>query len=137
MVTCDVCGRETPTAYIVKIEGATLVACPRCAERGEIVGEYGRREILREEEAADVVEDFAERIREARKKKGLKIQQLSELTGIRPRLLKLFEEGRAVPTLQQARSLERTLGIELLEPFVEIMKGKKFELTLGDVVRIR
>lgn len=137
MVSCDLCGRETSTAYIIKIEGATLVACPACAERGEVISEYRKGNLYTVEESGEIVEDFAQRIKEARKKKRLKLGELSELTGIKPHVLKLFEEGRAVPTPEQARRLEKALGIELLESGGEGITSNDFELTLGDVVRIR
>jgi len=139
VVYCEVCGRPAEKAYVVKIEGATLVACESCAERGEVISEYReRRKFTSSQTYVDLVEDFGKRIKEARKRLRMDLNALSRETGISVKALKLIEEERIIPTAEQVRRLEKALGIELREEEEEVeLPRSDFTLTLGDVVRIR
>ena len=139
---CEICGRPITKGYLVRIEGAVLLACESCAERGEIIQEVREksgRKVFKEESYTDLVDDFGKRIREARKRLRMDLKELSRETGISVKALKLMEEEKIIPTEEQARKLEKALGIKLLEEEedVELRKSDDFTLTLGDVVRIR
>ncbi len=137
---CEICGKPLTKGYLVRIEGAVLLACESCAERGEIIQEVYERtgKKVKSEGYADLVDDFGKRIKEARKRLKMDLKELSKETGISVKALKLIEEEKIIPTEEQARKLEKALGIELLEEeeTVEVKKDD-FTLTLGDVVRIR
>ncbi len=136
---CEVCGKKTERSFLTRIEGAVLVTCESCAERGEIIQEYraGTRAKIRQT-YTDIVEDFGRKVREARKSLKMDLRQLSRETGISVRTLKLIEEERIIPTEEQAKKLEKALGIELVEREEFEPEGRgDFQPTLGDVVRIR
>jgi uncharacterized protein (TIGR00270 family) len=124
--------------YLVRIEGAVLLVCGSCAERGEIIREVREEEQKTVKEGyADLVDDFGERIREARKRLHMDYKHLSKETGISIRVLRDIEAQKIYPTEEQARKLEKVLGIEPIEEEGSTSSSDDFQLTLGDVVRIR
>ncbi len=138
MPECELCGRKTDRLYVVSIEGAILSVCKDCKDRGEVVAEVREGKTKNADGIpADVVTDYYKRIRDARKRKRLKLEDVEKLTGIKKKLLKLFEEGKAVPTIDQAEKLEKVLDIELIETFDTNKRVSNFQLTLGDVVKVK
>jgi uncharacterized protein (TIGR00270 family) len=87
---CEICGREISWGYLVEIEGAKLIACPSCAERGRIIRKVYDREMAprkkkkeskeEKEESAEkvLVRDYGKRIREAREAKGITREELAK-----------------------------------------------------------
>lgn len=135
---CELCGRPMEKGYLVRIEGAVLLVCEACAERGDIIREVREDEQKSVKEGyADLVDDFGERIREARKRLHMDYGTLSRETGIPIKVLREIEAQRIYPTEEQARKLEKVLGIELIEEAPRVSSGDDFQLTLGDVVRLR
>nr|WP_256202078.1 helix-turn-helix domain-containing protein [Sulfuracidifex metallicus] len=65
--------------------------------------------------------------------------QLAQKLKVSENIVKRFELGKLKPTLDQAKSLEKILGIKLIVPIEsnEGDNGTDNELTLGDIVRIR
>ncbi len=144
---CELCGREIRRGYIVLIEGAKLVACEDCAERGEILGvvggqrsKRGKKQAEEDIEVLDIVEDFAKKIKKALEKKEMSIEELARKVHMSPEILKKILAGKYKPTVEEARKLEKILGIKLVEDaVVEKYSGSERspELTLGDVVRLK
>ncbi len=148
---CELCGREIRRGYLIRIEGATLIACSDCAERGEIIrpiyeeerprtgGE--RRAAAEEERVLVLVEDYGRKIREARERAGMDVKTLAQRLGVKETTLRKIEEGKLTPPDDVARRLERLLGITLYEEIVVEYRGGEEEeeptLTLGDVVKLR
>ncbi len=137
---CEICGRTIKKGYLTRIEGAVLLLCESCAERGEIIRELKEEEVRHRHYTVKkgyIVEDFDRRIREARKKLKMDLRTLSRETRIPLKTLKLIERGEIYPTEEQATALEKVLGIELIEE-EEVESGPSdVTITLGDVVRIR
>lgn len=127
--------------FRVRIEGAILVVCESCAERGEIIGEVSERKgsTPKDTTYVDLVEDFGKKIRERRKELKMDLKQLSRETGISVKTLRLIEEEKIIPTLEQVRRIERALDIKLVEEeeFQDLPRDRDFTITLGDVVRIK
>ncbi len=137
---CEICGRPIEKGYLTRIEGAVLLLCESCAERGEVIREVRAGEERRKRFSVKkgyVVDDFDRRIREARKRLRMDLKTLSRETRIPLKTLKMIEKGEVYPTEEQAAALEKVLGIELIEE-EEVESGPTdVTITLGDVVRIR
>lgn len=159
---CEICGRDIKgKGYKVVIDRATLIVCEKCAKslkapRYEIssgVSERGatRRMFLprrtyksyRLEPEYEIVEDFAERIREARESLGLTRELLARMVGEKESTIRRIESGTLIPSINLARKLEKVLKIVLVvENPLSLMEeqsssSQKYELTLGDVVKIK
>ena len=159
-MSCDVCGEQTmgrPTKVV--IEGAIVVACPRCARLGKPyvappshrmrprapLVQYSAkptrsapRETLEE---LEVVEDFSARIRKAREKIGLTQDDLARRIKEKLSIIQKIESGKITPDMKLCRELEHSLRISLLAPRVEMpistTIGPSPGLTLGDVVKVK
>ncbi len=157
---CEMCGAPIKgRAYRVTIEGATMILCGRCyakisASPGSAVPvnvqSAGSRKMLAQKKTVrrhgrveyEVVDDYADRIRNARVKMGWTIAALARRVMERESVLKRIESGKLRPTIDLAKKLEKVLGITLLEPVVEelgeaVERGGRVELTLGDLANIR
>lgn len=150
---CEICGREISWGYLVEIEGAKLVACADCAERGVIIRKVWSRTEPRkrrigeasdaEEKEVVLVEDYGRRIREARERAGLTVEELAKKLHVREGYLHKVEESELTPTDDLARRLEKILHITLFEEISEddaelaiTEEGVGTGLTLGDVVKL-
>ena len=56
---------------------------------------------------------FGEQLRELRKKAGLKQVELAELSSIDPNLVSRYERGESMPTLETAKKLALSLGVNI------------------------
>jgi len=148
---CEICGREISWGYLVEIEGARLVACAECAERGVIIRRISdrprdkkaprRREEGTGEKEFVLVQDYGRRIRSARQGSGMTLEELAKKLHVREGYLRKIEDEELVPTDDLARRLEKILGVQLFEEVEE--EEEMFEpqgdspgLTLGDVVKL-
>ncbi|MCG2863252.1 MAG: multiprotein bridging factor aMBF1 [Vulcanisaeta sp.] len=171
VITCDVCGAPIEgEPVIVEIDGAVLALCHRCARkyvgtRGvkvikglsqEVISHQGITAVRHESKRGvtyrvskprvnidryEVVENYAELIKEARESLGMSRDVLAKVVGVKESVLKRIEDGQLIPDIELARKLERVLGINLLKEAedtgVELNKPVNKYLTLGDVVTIR
>ena len=161
---CELCGALIRgPARRVSVEGVSMTVCTRCYSRlasrrretpakpaGPVrpprPAAQRRRTRPRRDTLYDryeVVEDYAERIRQARVRLGWSQAVLAQRVGEGENVIKRIEAGRLVPPIDLARRLEKVLRIRLLEPVVEEVfpasagKHEDYTLTLGDIVRIR
>ncbi len=150
---CEICGRSVESIAKVRIEGAVMQVCDRCARYGERVEarvrpisraptlryDYGGGPLPGEE--LEFVESFSAIIRDARESKGLKQEELGKLINERASVITRIEGGKMKPDLELAKKLERVLGVKILavrkEAAEELVRGRKEELTLGDVVKVK
>lgn len=171
VLSCDVCGSPIEgEPIIVEIEGAVLTLCPKCGRKyintkgvrvirgptqvqvgtqGVSVVKYESRRgttyrISRPRVNVDryeVVENYAELIREARESLGMGRDVLAKVVGIKESVLKRIEDGQLIPDIELARKLEKVLGVSLLreseEVGMDVTKPIDTTLTLGDVVTLR
>ena len=166
MAECEVCGttiRGEPK--IVQIDGAPMRVCEKCAKLGVEIhrprpasrqGSAPRvggrtpgspmpatqrrppRDVLDMMEG-DIVDDFAERIRNARNEKGLSQKDLAMGMKEKEGLVKKIEKGM-IPEERVRKKIESVLGINLLDRVqekVETSTGGKVATTLGDVMSIK
>lgn len=104
-----------------------MLVCEECARFGEIIPEPEHSAVRigykvsaafekqREFEQLLLFDDFAQRIKRARESKQLLFEDLSRLVGEKASVLKHIESGQLQPTLEIAKRLERTLGVQIIE----------------------
>jgi putative transcription factor len=156
---CEVCGQEIrgePRRRI--IEGAKIIVCGRCAQFGsgdwfQIQSpKYGnknkypspprrRQSEVEEAELFEIVEDYGEKIRKAREKVGVTVEELARTINEKESIIKKLEKEEFIPTPKLREKLKRTLGIELMER-VEQVSGPisskpRGLITLGDMIKIK
>ncbi len=112
---------------MVRISGAVFSACTACAALGTVI--KTPKQVLRsavehkltetipslDSKPELVVSDFAQRIRAARQRTGLKQEQLAKKLNEKVSIISALETGRRFPDLKLARKLERFFGIKLVE----------------------
>jgi putative transcription factor len=146
------------------IEGANLTVCGKCAKHGTIIREEPKpiglvpkpqtrlqpltiRTKKSSETTLDtsieLIENFAQKIRQAREKLGLSHEELGKKTNEKVSLLKKIETGKMTPDNKLSAKLEYALKIKLLAPATEekvpktkISKPASRELTLGDLIQL-
>ncbi len=136
--------------------GAILTVCDECARYGTPLHTLPSKGKLKQgkqqvhalprtrygfDESIEVVEDYAERIRSAREALGWTKEILAERVKEKVSVIRRIEAGEMVPPISLARKLESILKIKLLEPSLYPYPQKKFtqkfELTLGDIAKIK
>lgn len=146
------CGKKTDL-YAAIIEGTELNVCINCAKFGKILREVKKPEpIKRKKEKVTekpeepkivevIVEDYAEKIRKAREKLGLKQKDFAKKISERASLVHNFETGKIEPSLKIAQKLEKLLKIKLIEEVEEkkekATKAKSEEFTVGDFIKVK
>jgi putative transcription factor len=160
-LNCDICGREiTGQAFKVKVEGAKLLVCGRCQRLGTPYTEepavrppagarpYSPRmaprkapELPKGMAEFEIVEDYADRVRQHRMKSGLSQEELAKRVKEKLSVIQKIETGKMSPDTKLCRELEHELKIQLLVPRKEVSDVPKTappsEVTLGDIIRIK
>lgn len=143
----------------VVIEGAIVVACPRCARLGKPYVEPPSQRVRPRTRPAqysvrptrsvprgtleelEVVEDFSAKIRKAREKTGLTQEDLARRVKEKLSIIQKIESRKITPDMKLCRELEHSLRISLLVPRVEApistTLGPSPGLTLGDIVKMK
>lgn len=171
VLTCDVCGEPIEgEPVIIEIDGAVLTLCQKCARKyigvkgvrvikgptqiqvpqqgvTAIKQESKRGTVFRVKRTSvnvdkyEVVDNYAELIKEARESLGMSRDILAKVVGIKESVLKRIEDGQLTPDIELARKLEKVLGINLIKESedvnVEIKTPTNKGLTIGDVITIR
>ncbi|WP_243670238.1 multiprotein bridging factor aMBF1 [Vulcanisaeta sp. JCM 16161] len=139
VLTCDVCGAPIEgEPVIVEIDGAVLTLCQRCARKYinvkgvkvikgpsqvqatqhpvTVVKYESRRGVTYRVsrprvnvDKYEVVENYAELIREARESLGMSRDVLAKVIGVKESILRRIEDGQLIPDVELARSLRRRL----------------------------
>ena len=133
---CELCGKEVQETRSTWIEGAQMKVCKDCQRFGDkaktgtkesptkvvIASRLEQRErrmrtrdIYKEEEVFELVDDFAARIREARNARGWKTEQLAVKISEKASTLSKVESGHLKPDDALVAKLEKELGIVLIE----------------------
>jgi putative transcription factor len=155
------CGKELPSLRRATIEGTTMHVCGDCVKYGveqagaktEVTGR-SRTTTAMESRAArsrtrdvfadmpeELVEDYGERVRQARQKLGLSIEDVGKKINERQSELAKLEQGTYHPPDTLVRKLERFFNIKLMEkPEAPAGVGgpklqKSGPLTLGDMIK--
>ena len=163
---CEMCGetiRGIPK--LIRVEGAELQVCSRCGKFGTEVQQPRRTDIQRtvarpaqgarapaatapaqrkrdmfDYMEGDIVEDYADRVRNARMEKGLSQKDLALQLMVRELLIKKIEKSELIPEEEVRKKLEKALGIKLVDILTSDSEKKtqaKISQTLGDLTVIR
>lgn len=160
---CEVCGRKIHGEPITAlIEGAKLTVCSECSRHGKIIYDEPKPKALMAKPSGtrrplaiqikkppeisvdtsiELVENYGDKIREAREKFGLSHEDLGKRLNEKVSLLKKIETGKMAPNNMLATRLEHALKIKLIVPASEekvpptrISRTASEELTLGDLM---
>jgi putative transcription factor len=157
-MACDMCGADTKLFKAI-IEGVEMNVCRDCSRFGKVIGEVKEekeekkpKKIIKATGAtADagpdvellqvIVEDYAEKIKDAREKSGLKQKDFAKKINEKESLIHKIETGSFKPNISLARKIEKFLKIRLIEQHEEVhtksAESKSDEFTIGDFVKIK
>ena len=158
---CEVCGRQifgNPLRAI--IEGAKMTVCSECAKlssgywepkpqrrtkkstKRQIIPVARRKPIPSVTETLELVDDFGQRVRQARRGLEMSHEDLGRKIREKVSVLRKIESGKMVPDLVLAEKLEHALKIKLRVPpsepktqFVSLSKPRG--TTLGDLILLK
>jgi putative transcription factor len=160
-VQCEVCGRQIFGAPIrAIIEGAKLNVCSECAKLSSGYWEPAPKRRIRKRlsqpvipvrqrkptptvtETMELVEDFGQRVIQARRGLRLSHEDLGRKIREKVSVLRKIESGKMAPDLVLAEKLEHALKIKLRVPpkepetqFVSLVKPRG--ATLGDLILLK
>jgi putative transcription factor len=166
---CEVCGRkirEEPKRVV--IEGAKLTVCTECSKHGKTTWEEPAKSAFaptakaatslgttlhapiqikkriikaRVDTSQELIEHYADVIRQARESCGLSHEDLGKKINEKESVLRKIETGKMAPNDQLISKLEHTLKVKLLVPVSEekvpLPKTASHEVTLGDLIKIK
>jgi putative transcription factor len=163
MPACEMCGKELPSLRRATVEGTVMSVCGNCVKFGveqagqatEVTGRSrvtqslekratrARSRDIYQDMQEELVEDYGERVRAARTRTGMTVEQLGERLKERAATLAKVESGSFHPPDTLIKKLERELGIKLTEKPEKPPAGVGGQpqqrpsgpLTLGDLIR--
>jgi len=158
---CEICGRLVSKPKLYEVDGTTLILCENCAKltRARRITstptmrkttitrpkKTERKQVIPIELRVDIIENYGEKIRQARLAKGLSREELAKMLSISPSFLKKIEDNEAIPSDEIINRLEKILGIRLREDISAELEILSFDtklkkprpLTLADVMIIK
>ena len=148
MGNCEICGKRFDNLERAIVEGVLINVCHDCSKFGKVITikkpliEPERIiSVQRREETEDIVDNYAELIKQAREKKGLKQEELAMNIAEKESIIHKIETRSLKPSFKLARKLEQFLGIKLIELQEEkkdlSLNLKNNGLTIGDLLRIK
>jgi putative transcription factor len=144
---CELCGKESSSCKPALIDGVKMLVCPDCARHGRVLSvprvkvrvPKVKEDIFKEMNEI-LVQDWNERIKKARIKKGLSREELGFRIG-EPTVAITKMENRALrPSDETAKKLEKELGITLFRKIEEVhLHTTKYndKITLGDILKMK
>ena len=156
-MACEMCGEDSPIVATIETEGARMRVCARCVRFGKVIAppepkaQPGAARPVRLprntaekpvplESDEDIVDDFGERVRIARERKRVSLDDLARAVNEKKSLLAKVETGAFHPDPQLARKLEAALGIKLREKVEEVHTQKaqaRGGMTIGDLIKMQ
>ncbi len=164
---CEICGAPIKgPGHRIRIEGSELLVCDRCYEKygkkqpgtfsvvpkGRSITRRPSRPIRTARKielrpvkplyTEDIVEDYAERVYSAIMRSKMSYEELSHRIGLSVNLLRRIAHGDYMPTIEEARKIERFFKIKLVEkveenPEEKVSIPRDYEPTLGDIAKVR
>ena len=150
---CEVCGREIRGPPFRRIiEGGRLTVCAQCERFGSAEWtpikprpppkeqQQPRSEVEAVERLA-LVEDFGNKIRAARQRVNMTVEDLAKKIGEKESVVKNLEKEELIPSETLVKKLRNLLKIELLvaeetAPAKKLAKPSS-DRTLGDLIKVR
>ena len=156
---CDVCGREQAVLK-ASVEGTVLSVCNSCSRYGKVVGklpsaataarekEKEKKSAAEEEEFEAVVANFGQLLKQKREELGrkqedgfMKLEDFAKKIAVKESALHKMETGTLKPSVEEAKRLEKLLGVRLVEKVEAVdevvPQPKKDQLTLGDMIKVK
>lgn len=146
---CELCGR--PDSKVVAIiENIKMTVCERCAKHGKVIGVLNEKKesekktvkvVSEKEIELELVDDYGEKIRKERQKRGMTIKQLAAAIAEKESYLDRIENEEVIPSEKVTRKLEKFFNIKLLEEVVtntgSIEPKRDETITIGDIIEIK
>ena len=151
---CELCGRESKGCREATIDNVSMMLCPDCIRHGENVVPTTKTPtkvksfITRKAKKTtskdiydgmekELVNNWYELIKEARKKKGLSREDLGFKIGERTVTIAKIENGDLRPPDKMILKLEKELDISLMEEVKKVSTGGHIQrgMTLGDFIK--
>jgi putative transcription factor len=141
MYVCDICGKESGSAYSVVVENARLIACERCSGGSNILSKMeGQKAMPRQSrksavESEEVIDNYGSVIRKARETMGMSLEEFGLKINEKESTLRRVEEEKMLPNETLRQKLEQFLGIRLFEKAHDERKldlGKAGPISLWD-----
>ena len=154
-MSCELCGKENRGCRVALVDGVKMMLCPDCLRHhGGKIQESVRpstnvervvfqrtikstpKDIYKDMEK-ELVSNWSDVIKEARKKKGLTREELGFKIEERTVTISKIENGDLRPSDKIVKKLEKELGISLLETVKEVstVHHSSEGMTLGDFIR--
>ncbi len=147
------CGREG-NLLLAEIEGVELRVCPSCAKHGKIKSgsSYSRSQpgfplgfsTRKEEPEERIITNFAQLLRGIRERSHLNLEDFAKFLNEKESIVSKWEGGSVSPNLEEAKRLQKLLGVGLIvkEEAGEELKQEKRKpgedtLTLGDFIKVK
>jgi putative transcription factor len=149
MPSCQLCGEETDSTTLVKIEGAKMKVCSDCEDMGETVKTRSKRSVkkkkskkLRPRESQVLVNDYGDRVKQAREDQKLSMQELANDLNEKQSVLSKVEKQELKPDKALAEKLMKKFGVDLYttpeaHEYDTGQKGDSRSATLGDVAKVK
>jgi len=154
---CEVCGREIRGEPFRRvIEGAKLMVCAQCAPLGSMEWSPAKpttrarrtrtprprpRSEVEAAEQLSLVEDYGAKIRRARQKMGMTVEDLAKKISEKESVIKKLEREELNPNVTLVEKIRRALNIELMErvetPAGPILAKPGGPRTLGDILKMK
>ncbi len=159
MTSCELCGSIKPPLVFAEVEGSRLTVCRACSAYGKVLPfqqrfqpnskTSGSKNNLGNQQALPlkkepvtyeaVVQEYAQRIREAREKLKLTQQEFAKHITEKESMVSHWESGSIEPSLDTAKKIQHTLHIQLVEmrteePVIRSQKKSSAGLTIGDIL---
>ena len=151
---CELCGKDCPTCREATVDRVPMMLCPQCGRHGEggqptnvsaPIKRFLQKKIRRsrpkdiyQKMEKELITNYNNIIKEARKKKGLTREDLGFKIGERTVTIAKIENGDLRPSDKTITKLEKELNITLLEE-VKTVKPDHTQsgsgMTLGDFIK--
>ncbi|MFW6122000.1 MAG: multiprotein bridging factor aMBF1 [Petrotogales bacterium] len=149
---CELCGKELEGCRKATVEGVTMMLCPNCIKHGENIVPISKtparvKRVISRRKAApkdiydnmekELVSNWSEIIKEARKKKGWSREKLGFKIGERTVTISKIENGDLRPPDKLVTKLEKELEISLFEEVKKVSTERHMRggMTLGDFIK--
>lgn len=148
---CDMCGSEKNLVDAI-VEGVMMKVCDNCAKYGDVVPIRGGEDTPRmpmvkrpapvkdEKEFDYVLEKYAEMVKKAREKKGLKQEEVAKAIAEKESVIHNIESGHLRPSIKLAKKIGAFLGVNLIVKEEKKLDKKDINfkdpgVTIGDLLK--
>ena len=151
---CELCGKESRGCRDAVVDGVNMMLCQDCIKYGEnatpviktpanvkrFVAQRVRKSTPKDiykNMNKELISNWSEEIKKARKKKGLSRETLGFKIGERTVTISKIENGDLRPPDKLIAKLEKELGISLLEVVKKVTTDRhaRSGMTLGDFIK--